>query len=133
MAERIDIWRDNRDIAMLALGHLLDQSEEGMEDDPMVIVADQTDDMGYALTEALSQALDNEDATGIVVSDPHGMMILILPVELVQQVTEHTNPRCAQALEEEPPEDFMWCAIVSDGGMTLLQVPIEPLMSIGSA
>ena len=133
MSERLDLWDESRDISMLALGHLISESDGELEEEPMIIVADLEDPLGAEITQLLSGALDDEEATGMVVTDHENKAILILPVELVRQTTGAMNPALARELAADAPEDLMWAAVVSGGGITLLQVPIEPLIAVGSA
>lgn len=132
--DRLQIWEQHRDIAMLALAHLLDECEDELNDEPMVVVVDDRDPVGGSIMGALTDAIDqSEEVDAIVVANQDGYSVLLLPVELVHNVTLSSNPACAEALVAEPPEGAMWAAVIAEGGMTLFHVPIEPFRSIGSA
>lgn len=132
--DRLQIWEQHRDIAMLALAHLIDECEGELSHEPMVLVAESGDTFGSVLVDAVTKAIDaHDDVDAIVVANQDGYSVLLVPVELVQQVTLHSNPKCAAALESEAPEDLMWAAVIADNGITLFHVPIEPFRAIGSA
>lgn len=134
MANRQTLWDQNRDVAMLALAHLLDDGEEELEEEPVIVVADEEDEVGSGISKALTELIDrHDDIEAIVVGNEGGATILIVPHRIVVAFMEAANAECAKLLEEEPPEDLMWSVVISDGGIMLLQVPIEPLRAIGSA
>lgn len=128
--DRLRLWDLHRDVAMLALAHFLDD-DAGPE--PIVVVADTSDESTQTFTGILQGAIDDCGADSVVVESDENLWIFVVPVSVVRDVTSIANPECALALMEEPPDDLMWAAIVSRGGMTLLCVPIEPLRVLGSA
>ena len=132
MTERLPLWEEHRDVAMLALWHLLDDDEE-LSEEPIAIVADTSDPTTLTFAEALQGAIEAEDSEAIVVESDENLLVFVVPVELVRRVTHRANPECWSALADTPPDQLMWAAIASDGGMTLLHVPIEPFRVIGEA
>lgn len=119
---------------MLALGHLLDQCEDGLSDEPMVLLVDGNEKEGQQIVEEISAIMDqDEEIDGLIAGGDDGIRILIVPTQLVQAATLTSNPECSEALDDEPPDDCMWAGVIADGGMTLLHIPIEPFKSIGSA
>lgn len=134
MSDRLALWNENRDVAMFALAHLLDENEEDEIDEPMVLICDENDEFGRELTYVLTKVVDDyEDIAAIIIAGSNGVSIIIVPTEIVQDVTQKANPVCSKALDKRPPEDTMWAGIVAYGGITLLHVPIQPLRAIGSA
>ena len=135
MSDRLKIWKEHRDIAMLVLAHMLDESDEdeGLAE-PMVLICDEHDSLGRELTSTLGEIIDrHDDITAVVVGGSDGISVLIVPTEVVRDLMKESNPPCAKALDTRPPEDSMWCAVVAYEGITLLHVPIEPFRAIGSA
>lgn len=132
MTERLHLWDENRDVAMLALWHLLDEDGE-LAEEPIVVVADTQDPTTDTFASTLQEAIDAYNVEAIVIESDLNILVFVLPVELVREVTRAANPECSVALATTPPDDLMWAALASEGGMTLLQVPAEPFRVIGSA
>ena len=134
MSERIHIWHEHRDMAMLALGYLLDQCDDDLQDEPMVLLVDGRDDEGAKIVEDISAIMDqDENIDGLIAGGEDGIIIVIVPTQLVQAATVLSNPDCSEALDSAPPDGCMWAAVIASEGMTLLHVPVEPFRSIGSA
>lgn len=134
MANREALWDQNRDVAMLALAHLLGDGDDDLEEEPVIVVTDESDEVGHSISEALSELVDqDDDIEAIVVGNEGGASLLIVPLRVVSALMRVANPVCSKALEESLPDDLMWAIVVSDGGLTLFQVPIEPMWAIGSA
>ena len=132
MTDRMSLWEEHHDIAMLALWHLLDEDEE-LAEEPIVIVADTRDPTTRTFMDAIQEAIDTHDADAVVIGSDEHLTVCVLPLEIVREVTRVVNPECSEALVDTPPVNLMWAALASDGGMTLLHVPIEPFRVIGSA
>ena len=133
MTDRLKLWEDNRDVAMLALAQLLDEAEE-LRHEPMVVVADRSDLLGRSTAMALSRAIDiRNDIDAIVIEVPPELSVMIVPVFMVRAMTKLTSPICEKALQDPCPEGAMWAVVISGEGMILLHVPVAPLRSIGSA
>lgn len=133
MTDRLKLWDQNKDVAMLALAHLLEECD-GLEEEPIIVITESKDPTSRKIAETFSLAIEaKEDIEAIVVANQNGATIQILPVPLARTITKMFNPECAEALREEAPSDQMWAAVISGGGMSLLQVPVAPLRAIGSA
>lgn len=132
MSDRIRIWEENKDIAMLALGQLYGALEP--RHDIMVVVAVQDDALGRATTKAITRAVEvRDDIDAIVIETQDGVGVMVAPIFLVKAMTKLTSPSCSDALEEPCPEGQTWILVISGGGMALLYAPVEPMRSIGNA
>lgn len=129
MAE--DLWFANRDMAMLALGHLLGQGS--IEEEPIIVVADTTHETTRSFVWGVRAAIEGSDANGYVLDSGESIMMLILPVRLVRGVATAKYPKQSAALEQHPHGELMWVAVAEEGQLALLQVPIEPYWPEGSA
>ncbi len=133
MTDRLKMWDQNKDVAMLALAHLLEECD-GLGEEPIIVVTDSRDATAKKVSQALSTVIEaRDDIEAIVVSNQNGATIHILPVTIAQTITRLFNPECADAMGGDIPEDQLWAAVVSDNGMSILQVPLAPLRAIGSA
>lgn len=132
MTDRLSLWEEHRDVAMLALWHLLDDDEE-LTEEPIAVIAAIDDPITQTFTDTLQEAIDASNAEAIVVESDENLLVFVLPVELVREVTRLANPACWEALADTPPDNLMWAAVASAGGISLLHVPIEPFRVIGSA
>lgn len=133
MTDRLKLWDDNKDVAMLALAHLVDECE-GLEEEPIIVVTDSRDPVARKVALALSTVIEaRDDIEAIVVANQNGATIHILPIPIAQTITKLFNPECAAAMSDEAPEDQMWAAVIAGNGMSVLQIPLAPLRTIGSA
>lgn len=133
MVDRLRLWDDNKDVAMLALAHLLEVCE-GLEEEPVIVITDTKDAIAQKLKEAIALIIDTKDEVeAISVANQNGATLQIIPISMAQRITQVFNHEVGEALQEQAPEDQLWCAIVAGGGVSLLQVPLAPLRAIGSA
>jgi len=133
MSDRLKLWEQNKDVAMLALAHLLDECD-GLEEEPIIMVTDSKDSFARELADAVSQAIEAyDDIEAIVVTNQNGATIQILPTSLAVAVTKNLHRECSVALQEEVADDQLKAAVVSKGGVSILHVPLSPLRTIGSA
>lgn len=133
MSHRVQIWEENRAIAMLALAHLIEECE-ALEEEPIVIVADVKDATAKKIADSFAAIIETrDDIEAIVVASQNGATIIIMPLRVAANFLKSANAECAEILDDEIPEDHMWVAIFADEGVSLLQVPIAPLLAIGTA
>jgi hypothetical protein len=131
--QRVSLWNEHKQIAMLMLGDILKSFDdyESLKL-PIIIITDNEDEFSNDFYEFLNKSYELNDETTIIKID-NNQSIMLMPVETVKLVTREYHEPFSLALMDSPPDDKIWVAVMAHGGLTLMHVPFEPLIPIGQA
>ena len=132
LEDRLELWYEHAPLAMLALGQMLGSNSISNVELPAIVITDNNDEYGFKFYSHLKNNLDKKDETTIIRMENNQAM-MIMPVPILTNLTRWYHEAFSLAVSQDPSEDKMWAAILAFGGMTLLQVPVEPMIPIGSA